>query len=68
MCGDPTVAKKLSQRLFELGVFALPIVYPMVAKDRARIRTIMNAGLTRQDLDEALVAFGKAGTDVGLVH
>ena len=51
----------------ELGVFALPIVYPMVAKDKARIRTIMNAGLTRQDLDEALAAFGKAGREVGLL-
>jgi glycine C-acetyltransferase len=67
MCGDPTIARKISQRLFELGVFALPIVYPMVAKDRARIRTIMNAGLTRQDLDEALAAFEKAGAEVGLL-
>ncbi len=37
--------------LFEEGVFALPIVYPMVAKGKARIRTIMNAAMTREDLD-----------------
>jgi len=67
MTGDPTTAKKLSQRLFELGVFALPIVFPMVAKDKARIRTIMNAGLTRKDLDEALAAFDKAGKEVRLL-
>ena len=67
MCGEAHVAKRLSERLFELGVFALPIVYPMVAKDKARIRTIMNAGLTRKDLDEALAAFGKAGKEVGLL-
>ena len=67
MCGDPTTAKKLSQRVFELGVFALPIVYPMVAKDKARIRTIMNAGLTKDDLNEALAAFEKAGNEVGLL-
>ena len=67
MCGDPTIAKKLSQRVFDLGVFALPIVYPMVAKDKARIRTIMNAGLTRKDLDEALAAFDKAGKEVRLL-
>ena len=67
MTGDPTTAKKLSQRMFELGVFALPIVFPMVAKDKARIRTIMNAGLTRKDLDEALAAFEKAGNEVGLL-
>ncbi|MEK6851089.1 MAG: aminotransferase class I/II-fold pyridoxal phosphate-dependent enzyme, partial [Candidatus Thermoplasmatota archaeon] len=40
MCGESSVAKRLSDRLFELGVFALPIVFPMVAKDKARIRTI----------------------------
>ena len=67
MCGDSTTAKDLSQRLFELGVFALPIVYPMVAKDKARIRTMMNAGLTRVELDEALAAFAKAGKEVGLL-
>jgi glycine C-acetyltransferase len=67
MCLESSTAKKLSDRLFQLGVFALPIVYPMVAKDKARIRTIMNAGLTRQDLDEALAAFEKAGKDVGLL-
>jgi len=67
MCGEAHAAKRLSERLFELGVFALPIVFPMVAKDKARIRTIMNAGLTRKDLDEALAAFGKAGKEVGLL-
>jgi glycine C-acetyltransferase len=67
MCGEAHAAKRLSERLFELGVFALPIVFPMVAKDKARIRTIMNAGLTREDLDEALVAFGKAGREIGLL-
>ncbi len=68
MCGDAHVAQRLSQRLFELGVFALPIVFPMVARDKARIRTIMNAGMTRKDLDEALAAFGKAGKEVGLLR
>jgi len=44
--GESGVAKKLSSRLFEEKIFALPIVYPMVAQDKARIRTIMNAALT----------------------
>ncbi len=67
MCGEASVAKRLSERLFDLGVFALPIMFPMVARDKARIRTIMNAGLTRQDLDETLAAFEKAGKEVGLL-
>ena len=67
MCREASAAKKLSQRLFDLGVFALPIVFPMVAKEKARIRTIMNAGLSIEDLDEALAAFEKAGNEVGLL-
>jgi len=67
MCGESSVAKKLSSRIFELGIFGLPIVFPMVARDKARIRTMMNAGLTRKDLDEALAAFEKAGKEVGLL-
>lgn len=65
--GESGVAKKLSSRLFEEGVFALPIVYPMVAKDKARIRTIMNAALTRQDLDFAIEAFGKIGKELHII-
>ena len=67
LVGDSHRAKRLSERLFELGVFALPIVYPMVAKERARIRTIMNAALTDDDLTGAIAAFAKAGRELGLV-
>ena len=67
MVGDSALAKKLSNRLFELGVFALPIVYPMVAKDRARIRTIMNAALSADDVGVAVAAFEKAGRELGIV-
>jgi len=48
-------------------VFALPIVFPMVAKDRARIRNIVNAGLKRQDLDEALGAYEKIGKELKVI-
>ena len=67
MCGESSKAKALSDDLFEMGIFALPIVFPMVARDKARIRTMMNAGLTREDLDEALAAFGKGGKKVGII-
>lgn len=65
--GKSADAKRLSARLFELGVFALPIVHPMVAEDKARIRTIMNAALTKEDFDEALGAFESAGKALGLL-
>jgi len=62
--GESSVARKLSTRLFEKGVFALPIVYPMVAKDKARIRTMMNAALTKEDLDFALSIFEEIGREL----
>ncbi len=67
MCGESHRAKALSDRLYEMGVFAFPIVFPMVARDKARIRTMITAGLSRGDLDEALHAFEKAGKEVGVI-
>jgi glycine C-acetyltransferase len=67
MVGDSVVAKRLSSRLFAEGVFALPIVYPMVALNKARIRTIMSAALTREDLDFAIGAFTKIGKELKII-
>ncbi|MFH0923004.1 MAG: glycine C-acetyltransferase [Candidatus Micrarchaeota archaeon] len=65
--GESSKAQDLSSKLFEIGVFALPIVFPMVAKDKARIRTMMNAGLTGEDLDFALNAFEKVGKELQII-
>ncbi|MBI3860047.1 MAG: aminotransferase class I/II-fold pyridoxal phosphate-dependent enzyme [Thaumarchaeota archaeon] len=67
MVGESGKAKQLSAKLFEIGVFALPIIYPMVAQGKARIRTIMNAALQKEDLDFAIGAFEKAGKELGVV-
>ena len=67
MIRDSGKAQEMSEILFERGVFATPIVYPMVAADKARIRAQMNAGLTREDLDEALATFEYAGKKVGVL-
>jgi len=68
MLGQSSVAKKFSSRLYEEGVFALPIVYPMVARDKARIRTLMNAALKEEDLDFAISAFEKIGKELGVLR
>ena len=65
--GESALAKRLSTRLYEEGVFALPIVFPMVARDKARIRTIMNAALTKEDLDFAIGAFNKIGKELHII-
>jgi len=67
MCGESHKAKALSDELYKRGVFALPIVFPMVARDKARIRTMMNAGLTKEMLDEALRAFEEGGKAAGII-
>jgi glycine C-acetyltransferase len=65
--GESHLAKKLSDRLYDEGIFALPIVFPMVARDKARIRTMMNAGLNREQLDRALSTFEKLGKELNII-
>jgi glycine C-acetyltransferase len=65
MLGDSALAQKFSVRLMEEGIFALPIVFPMVARDKARIRSMVNAGLKKEDLDFALEKFEKIGKELG---
>ena len=65
--GDSGKAKELSNLLFDEAIFALPIVFPMVAKDKARIRVMVNAGLTRKDLDFALANFEKLGKKLKII-
>ena len=66
MIGDEAKTSSLSARLFEEGVFAQPITFPMVARDNARIRTIVTSGHTREDLDACLDAFARAGRALGI--
>ena len=65
--GESSKAKELSNRLYAEGVFALPIVFPMVARDKARIRTMMNAGLTKEDINVALEKFEKLGKKLVII-
>ncbi len=67
MMGDSDVAGRFSARLFEEGIFAQPVVYPTVALDKARIRTIVTAAHTNEMLDTALQAFGRVGRELALI-
>lgn len=67
MLGDARLAQDMAARLFELGVYVAGFFYPVVPVGRARIRTQMNAALTRADLDFALAAFEQAGRDTGVL-
>jgi len=67
MLGDARLSQSMAARLFELGVYVAGFFYPVVPDGAARIRTQMNAALTRADLDRALSAFEEAGRDVGVI-
>jgi glycine C-acetyltransferase len=68
MIGEEALTMRLSDRLFDEGVFALGIAFPTVPRGRARVRTIVTAGHTRDDLSRALDAFGRVGREMGLLR
>jgi len=65
--GDASLAMKLSDRLFEEGVFAQGIGFPTVARGKARVRTIVTATHTREELQLALDAFKRVGGELGIL-
>src|SRR4029079_15151744 len=65
--GEGSKAMLLSDKLFGRGVFAQGIAFPTVARDKARVRTIVTATHTRDDLQYALDAFAAVGRDLGLI-
>ena len=67
MAGEGAKAMKLSDRLFEEGVFAQGIAFPTVARDKARVRTIVTATHTCEDLQFALDTFEKVGRELELI-
>jgi glycine C-acetyltransferase len=67
MVGDSNKAKELGNRLFEHGIFALPIVFPMVPRGEARIRNQLSAGHSKADIDEALRVYEEVGRDLDLI-
>jgi glycine C-acetyltransferase len=65
--GDSELTIRFSDRLLGEGVFATSVVFPTVALDRARIRTIVTAAHTDELLDRALAAFDKVGRELGVI-
>ena len=67
IAGEETKAVELSRLLWEEGVFTPAIVFPTVAKGSSRVRTIVTAEHTEDDLREALEAFERVGRKLGLI-
>ncbi|WP_341861219.1 glycine C-acetyltransferase [Gymnodinialimonas sp. 57CJ19] len=68
MLGDAKLSQKMAARLYELGVYVAGFFFPVVPKGQARIRTQMNAALTREELDTALAAFATAGRELRIIR
>ncbi|MEW6724361.1 MAG: glycine C-acetyltransferase [Bacillota bacterium] len=67
MVGDAAKAAEFSRQLYEAGVFATSIGYPTVPRGKARIRVMISAAHSREDLDFALERFGTVGRTLGLI-
>ncbi|UCE28468.1 MAG: aminotransferase class I/II-fold pyridoxal phosphate-dependent enzyme [Candidatus Bathyarchaeota archaeon] len=67
MCGDSKKAKNLADFIWKKGFFALPIVYPMVARDKARIRAQLCTKHTKEQLSKAVAVFEEGGKKLGLI-
>lgn len=65
--GESARAQEFSQKLFDAGVYARAIVFPTVAKDKARVRLMMSAAHTKEHLDKGLAVFEKLGKEMGLI-
>ncbi len=68
IAGEGALAMNLSDRLFEEGVFAQGIAFPTVARDKARVRTIVTATHTHAELQFALDVFGRVGRELEIIH
>jgi glycine C-acetyltransferase len=67
MLGDARLAGSFADEMLKEGVYVVGFSFPVVPKDKARIRTQMSAAHTREQLDQAIAAFVKVGKKLGVV-
>ncbi|NMB53756.1 MAG: glycine C-acetyltransferase [Leptolinea sp.] len=67
MLGEAPLAQQFSRTLFENGVFAMALGFPTVPKGKARIRVMISAAHSRDDLDKGLAVFKKVGKELGVI-
>ncbi len=67
MLGEEKLAQEFSKRLYEEGVFGTAIAYPTVPKGKARIRVMISAAHSKDDLDFGLEKFAKVGKELGVI-
>lgn len=68
MLGEAPLAQQFSRELFDEGIFAMAIGFPTVPRGKARIRVMISAAHTREDLDQGLEIFARVGKKLGVIH
>ncbi len=67
MLGDARLATTMADKLLERGIYVIGFSFPVVPRGEARIRTQMSAGLTRDQLDQAVAAFTEVGRELKVI-
>jgi glycine C-acetyltransferase len=67
MIGDEAKTMQFSKTLFDLGVYVSPIVFPTVPKGTGRVRVMVTAAHTKEQLDRAVEIFEKAGKQLNIL-
>jgi glycine C-acetyltransferase len=68
MLGEAPLAQEFSKKLYGEGVFAMSIGFPTVPRGEARIRVMISAAHSKDDLDQGLSIFKKVGQDLGVIN
>ena len=68
MLYDAVIAKEMSEKLLEKGIYVVGFYYPVVPKDKARIRVQLSAGHSIEDLDRAINAFKDVGKTLNIIN
>lgn len=67
MLGDAKLAQDFAAQMLREGIYVIGFYYPVVPHGKARIRTQMSAGHSREDLDKAIAAFAKVGKNLKVI-
>jgi glycine C-acetyltransferase len=67
MLGEAPLAQQFSRRLFEHGLFGMALGFPTVPRGKARIRVMISASHSREDLDKGLGIFARVGKELGVL-